>query len=408
MNTKDKRNISDFRIVGINYKKSDAAIRGAFAINNEQYATLLSHAAEAGIDELFVLSTCNRTELYGFADHADQYKDLICQVTDGDRSTLSEICYEKNGWEAVEHLFQVSAGLDSQILGDYEILGQIKTAAKFAKEHGFVGAFLERVINCVLQASKAIKTHTTLSSGTVSVSFAAIQYIKEHVKNIRNKKILLLGTGKIGRNTCKNMVDYLGTTNITLVNRTEEKAQQLAAELNLKALPLESLSEQIQDADIILVATNSPEPTIFSSHLAGNGKKLIIDLSVPCNVEAQAQTLDNVTFVNVDELSKIKDRTLEQRKAEVPKAVQIIDEHIQEFREWCEMRKNVPLLKEVKHKLKELNTRHMQQSDNPHIKIYNTDTEEKIQKVINVLAMKMRQKNTVGCHYIEAINEFIS
>lgn len=405
MHTIEKKNITNFCVAGINYKKSDAAIRGTYAINNEQYAALLHMAGDAGVNELFVLSTCNRTELYGFAD-AQQFMELLCQVTHGSREQLSDIVYIKTGWDAVDHIFQVGAGLDSQILGDYEILGQIKNAAKFAKEHGYVGALLERMVNSVIQASKAIKTNTALSGGTVSVSFAAIQYIKEHIADIHNKKILLLGTGKIGRNTCKNMVDYLGTRNITLVNRTEEKANQLAEELQLNSAPIEALHTEIASADVILVATNATEPTILAPHLTDGSAKLIIDLSVPCNVEKAAQQLSHVTFIDVDELSKIKDQTLEKRKAEVPRALLIINEHIADFREWCDMRKNVPLLKEVKHKLKELNDQQQQQTK--HIKIYTDETEERIQKVINTLAMKVRRKNTVGCHYIEAINEFIS
>src|SRR4030095_14481349 len=116
----------------------------------------------------------------------------------------------------------------------YEIVGQLKNATQFSKQRGFIGPNLERLINSVLQASKLIKSNTRLSGGTVSVSFAAVQYIREHVKDARDKKILLLGTGKIGRNICKNLVDYLDTTNITLINRTPEKAFELAAELRLR------------------------------------------------------------------------------------------------------------------------------------------------------------------------------
>jgi len=394
---KDK-DISDFRVVGINYKKTDAALRGQFAINNDQYARILANAPEKGLKAFFILSTCNRTEIYGLASDTMQLMELICSEAEGDIDTFSKIAYAKSGWDAVEHLFQVSSGLDSQILGDYEILGQIKNSAKFAKENGFICPFMERLLNCVLQSSKAIKTHTNLSGGTVSVSFAAVQYIKEHVTSIKDKKILLLGTGKIGRNTCKNLVDYLETTNITLVNRTEEKAIALASELGLKSAPVTEIDKQIAASDIILVATNSPEPTILVSQLDGNGKKLIIDLSVPCNVEDAAQKLEGITFINVDELSKIKDQTLQARKAEVPKALAIIQEHISEFKEWYDMRKHVPILKEVKYKLQEISTTH----------IIPINSEEKIQKVINTLAIKIRSNNTIGCNYIEAINEYIA
>jgi len=395
------KDINDFRVIGINYKKTDASVRGLFAINNDQYAHLLSVAPKYGLHDLFILSTCNRTEIYAFADSSYNLITFLCEECAGDSATFSEMAYKKNGIEAIEHLYQVGAGLDSQILGDYEILGQIKNAVKFAKERNFIGSFMERLVNSVIQASKAIKTNTALSGGTVSVSFAAIQYIKEHVKDIAGKKILLLGTGKIGRVTCKNLVDYLGTTNITLINRTEEKAANLAQELKLTSAPISDMQAELCTADIILVSTNAAEPMILKHHLQDCGNKLIIDLSVPCNVAVDAQQLPTVTFIDVDHLSKIKDETLQNRKAEVPKAMSIIDEHVAEFKKWCEMRRYVPMLQEVKDKL---HTEHMLK----HTGMPIAEHEEKVQKVISTLATKMRRNNTAGCHYIEAINDFIT
>jgi glutamyl-tRNA reductase len=400
------KNIAKFFIAGINYKKTDAAVRGNFAINQQQYASILEEAVTQNIDELFILSTCNRTEIYGFADNALELIDLLCGQTSGSKETFIELAYIKNGLAAIEHLYEVSAGLDSQILGDYEIVGQIKTAVKFSKEHGCIDAFTERLVNSVLQSSKAIKNQTELSGGTVSVSFAAVQYIKEQVQDIANKNILLLGTGKIGRSTCKNLVDYLETKNITLINRTEAKAADLAIEMGLKYASIDQLDEHITKADIILVATSSTEPTILYTHLEEKKPKLIIDLSIPYNVESKAKDLHHVTLINVDELSKLKDATLTNRLAEVPKAKKIIAEHIHEFIEWCEMRKNVPVLKAVKTKLKEIHS-------NPlFIPLYTKEVQlnpdAKIQRVINGMASKMKIQNQKGCYYIEAINEFIA
>jgi len=402
--------ISTFFIAGINYKKSDATTRGQYAINNDQYAALLSLAYQSGIKELFVLSTCNRTEIYGFAENSISLCELLCSQTQGSLDNFMGMSYVKNGRHAIEHLFDVAAGLDSQILGDYEIIGQIKQAVKFSKQLGFIGAYLERLVNGVLQSSKTIKNTTALSGGTVSVSFAAIQFIKEHFTSLDGKKILLLGTGKIGRNTCKNMVDYLQTNNITLINRTNIKAAELATELGLGYAPVNELAKHITESDIILVATNSAEPIILESHLINSADKLIIDLSIPYNVETGVKNLAGITLVNVDELSKIKDITLQKREAEVPKAKEIIEEHIDDFFQWHLMRKNVPVLKAVKNKLQQIN------SCTLFINTFSTeistsqysDTEEKIQKIINGMAVKMHSKNQRGCYYIEAINEYIA
>jgi glutamyl-tRNA reductase len=403
------RDISKFFIAGINYKKSDAEVRGQFAINPDQYKRLLQKAPGYGVSEMFVLSTCNRTEIYGLAELPSSLVHLLCSETEGDENTFTRLAYIKKGYDAAEHLFRVAAGLDSQILGDYEIVGQIKQAVKFSRENGFIGAFLDRLVGCVLQSSKAIKNETALSGGTVSVSFAAVQFIREKMGDVKGKKILLLGVGKIGRNTCKNLVDYLETRNITLINRTEEKAVALAKELGLAFAPLEELAPQVRESEIILVATNAPHPTIAKEHLEGNGNKLIIDLSIPYNVEAAARELPNVQLVNVDELSKLKDATLQKRKAEVPKAKAIIREHITEFMEWNEMRKHAPVLRAIKTKLQEIQAFPLYRQDSQNLAATSTaNTDKKIQRVINGMASKLRLHNQRGCHYIEAINEFLA
>lgn len=398
------KNISNFFVAGINYKKSDASVRGQFAIGSDQYNNILQKASEQGLDELFILSTCNRTEIYGFAYCSHQLVELLCSETVGDSTTFRQSAYIKNGMDAIEHVFSVGAGLDSQILGDYEIVGQLKTAVRFSKEQGFVGAFTERLINSVLQSSKSIKNSTELSGGTVSVSFAAVQYIRNKVLNPSSKRILLLGVGKIGRNTCKNLVDYLDTRKITLINRSPEKAAELAGELGLEWSTLENLASEIERADIILVATNSAQPVVLKEHLQGTSPKLIIDLSIPYNVEAEAAALEHVQLVNVDELSKLKDETLKKRLAEVPKAKAIISELMTEFDEWVEMRKHVPMLKNLKVKLKELHA---------HPLYIQTITCPKrldihIQRLLNETAGKIKVQNQRGCQYIAALNEFIS
>ncbi len=270
---------------------------------------------------------------------------------------------------------------------------------------------LDRLTSAVFQSSKAIKNQTALSGGTVSVSFAAVQYIKETVHSAANSRILLLGTGKIGRNTCKNLVDYLDAGSITLINRSPGKAEELAGEMGLHHASITELAHYIAQSDIILVATNAAEPLIKAADLEGQGDKLIIDLSIPCNVEPAAQHLPNIRLVSVDELSKINDVTLQKREAEVPRAKTIIAEHIGELMEWHEMRRHVPVLRAVKNKLLEMDscqlyTSYSAQQCFP--AVTKDKSEARIQKVINVMAVKMRSQNQRGCHYIEAINDFMA
>ncbi|WP_341835177.1 glutamyl-tRNA reductase [Chitinophaga pollutisoli] len=408
MQVKQPKDISNFHIVGINYKKTDAAIRGLFAINQDQYQQLLLAAQAAGMHDLFVLSTCNRTEIYGFAPDPADLMRLLCGAANGNLQVFNSLAYVKSGEGAVRHLYQVGTGLDSQILGDYEIIGQIKGAAKFAKANGCVGTFLERLVNSVLQVSKLIKNETGLSSGTVSVAFAAVRLLESKVADIQQKNIVLLGVGKIGRNTCKNMMEYLGVRNITLINRTTAVAEDFAGKHGLRYAPYEQLDDSLRAADVILVATNASQPTILRKHMESTAGKLIVDLSIPFNVAADVRELPHVEVVNVDDLSKIQDETLARRLNEVPKAISIIEEHMEEFLYWYKMRKHAVVLKAVKEKLTEIHAREIKEQKNgAH---YNLEDIEEvssriIQKMINLMAGKVRKETEKGDQYIAMISE---
>jgi glutamyl-tRNA reductase len=400
--------LSHFFVAGINHKKTDTEIRSSFAIGPEKYNNMLKLAPQHDVRDLFVLSTCNRSEIYGIAENPEQIEDLFCSQTQGTKELFHSLAYRKKGLNALQHLFDVGAGLDSQILGDYEIVGQLRQAMKFAKERGFIHTFLERALNQVLQSSKEIKTNTALSDGTVSVAFAAVQYIRENISSLKDKQILLLGTGKIGTSTCKNLVDHLGPGHITLINRTPEKAEGLASVFDLRTASIETLPAEIKNADIILVATNAAEHIIHYSDLQNApGEKLIIDLSIPCNVEKSVANLPSVTLIDVDGLSKLKDETLLRRAVEVPKARLIIQSHLRELMEWHDMRKHVPILRQVKIKLQEIHGSPLFEQPLPE-KPFPINRDQKIQRVLNGMASKMRRENQRGCFYIEAINEFIA
>ena len=402
--------INSFFIAGINYKKTDAALRGRFSIDHPRYQQLVELGPKEGIQDFFIVSTCNRTEIYGFASSAKDLSRLVCSQTEGTGAEFDAISYVFRGHSALEHLFKVASGLDSQILGDYEIIGQIRQAAKFSKEHHCLSAYLERLINEVLQCAKRIRTNTALSGGTVSVSFAAVQFIRNHFDQAGGKHILLLGTGKIGTNTCKNIADYLPGNTVTVMNRTFSKAEETAALYGFDKAPIEAMEDYMQRADAVIVATNSQEAFILPSHFAQSNASLIIDLSVPCNVDPAVGQLAHIKLVNVDELSRVKDETLQKRAAEVPKALAIICEHVQAFLEWHDMRRHVPVLKEVKSKLRQI---HSDVSGTQEIMIPITSLCEKakearIQKVINGMAVKMRYHHQPGCQYIEALNDFMA
>jgi len=401
--------IEQFHIVGINYKKTDTSIRGQFALTTQGYANLLMKAQRMGINSLFVLSTCNRTEIYGIVPSIELLIELLCSETQGDINTFKRLAYHKSGREAIEHYFHVASGLDSQILGDYEIVGQIKQAVKFAKAHNCINAFLERLSNTAFQTSKAIKNQTTRSGGTVSVAFAAIQFLRLHLSDISQKKFVLIGTGKIGHNTCKNLIDYLGAKDITLINRSQQKAEAIARELGLKTCPFEELQSAANVADIVIVATNAPQPVLFKEDLNNTGKKVLIDLSVPRNIDPLVKNRAQTILVNVDDLSKLADATLKTRQGEVPKALAIIDEYLAEFTEWYQMRKNVPIIRAAKQSLMDIHHCSWFQSLQSGHCINAQQQEDAIKNAIKNLAIKMRsQEQTPGCAYIETLHDYLN
>ena len=177
-----------FYALGLSYKKADATIRGKFSLDSKAQAALLIQAKAEGIESLIITSTCNRTEIYGFAHHPYELIKLLCDNSNGSVEEFREVAFIYKNQEAVNHMFRVGTGLDSQILGDFEIISQIKMAFNQSKAQGLVNTFIDRLVNSVIQASKKIKTDTEISSGATSVSFASVQYIIRNVENIRDRK----------------------------------------------------------------------------------------------------------------------------------------------------------------------------------------------------------------------------
>lgn len=342
---------NSFYAIGLSYKKADAEVRGHFSLGNDQKSALLNQAKQEGIESLVVTSTCNRTEIFGFAQHPFQLIKLLCDNTIGTVEEFQKVAYVYKNKDAISHMFRVGSGLDSQILGDFEIIGQLKHAAIASKKLGLMNTFIERLVNSVIQASKRIKTETEISSGATSVSFASVQYILQEVEDVTNKNILLFGTGKIGRNTCENLVKHTKNPHITLINRTKDKAEAIAGKFNLIVKDYANLQEEINTSDILIVATGAQLPTVDRHIIQSTKPLLILDLSIPKNVHNNVTDLDNVTLVHLDYLSQITDETLEKRKQHIPLAESIIEDVKSEFNMWLETRKFAPTIKALKHKL---------------------------------------------------------
>ncbi len=398
-----------FYAVGLSYKKADAEIRGKFSLDDKSKVNLLLQAKEEGIENLIVTSTCNRTEIYGFAQHPFQLIKLLCENSQGTVEDFQKVAFVYKNHEAISHMFRVGTGLDSQILGDFEIISQLKNAFIQSKEFGLANSFLERLVNSVIQASKKIKTDTDISSGATSVSFSAVRYIFNNVADISNKNILLFGTGKIGRNTCENLVKHSKHEHITLINRTKDKAERIANKLNVIVKDYADLQLEIQKADVLVVATGALNPTVDKTILNLKKPLLILDLSIPKNVNENVSELDHVQLIHMDQLAQMADETLENRKKHIPAAEAIIEEIKDEFVAWTKQRKFAPTIHALKAKL---NTIKEGELNFQRKKLANFDEEQAelisariIQKITNHFANHLKDDQTMVDESIEWIEK---
>lgn len=405
----DKTKPATFYAVGLSYKKADAEMRGKFSLSDEAKDNLLTQAKNEGIESLIVISTCNRTEIFGFAQHPFELIKLLCDNSNGTVDDFRNVAYVYKTKEAIEHLFRVGTGLDSQILGDFEIISQIKKAFYLAKEKELTTNYFERLVNAVIQASKRIKNETELSSGATSVSFASVQYIMDNVEDISTKNILLFGTGKIGRNTCENLVKHTKNDHITLINRTKERALEVAGKFNLIVKDYADLQAEMRKADVLIVATGAQKPTVDKALLNLNKPLVILDLSIPKNVSDNVTEIEGVELIHLDYLSQMTDKTIERRREFIPQAEEIIEEIMSEFIAWTKMRKFAPTIHALKSKLEQIKDGEL---DYHKKKFDNFDSEQAeiismriIQKITTQFANHLRHEDTVVDQSIEWIEK---
>ncbi len=394
-------------VAGINFHKADTTVRGLFSITKDDFARIAIRAKAANLRSVFVVSTCNRTEIYGFAENVMMLVDLLVAETKGKREDFLQYAYLKSGEQALGHLFDVSCGLDSQILGDYEILGQLKQAIDTAASADMLGPIMNRTVNYAFQASKKIKTDTLLSSGTVSVSYAAIELLKDH-PGIFTKKILLIGAGKFGGNVCRNLKEYLPGVSVTICNRTDEHAKTLASKAGINFVPYNQLAVAIHAADILVVCTNAQEPTVLPGYFVKDKEMLVLDLSVPVNVHAQVKQIKGIRVIDVDEIStSILDKTFAKRKTELPKAQEIVLHYKTEFNNWLQEYRYSLHIKSWKDKLQELSEWHPQPYCEMAGEKQPATDERKVQKAVTRLAVNLRTNQEKGCQFINAINDYL-
>lgn len=411
MNLHVNHKIDRFCIAGISYRKAEFSVRGRFSLNEAAKVAILSEAAELGLKSALVISTCNRTEIYGYASNPQIFGALLVKHSvGGTKKELQAYGYFHQGLDALKHAFRVGAGLDSQIVGDFEISGQMKQALAFSQKRKMIGPILDRTFNFIAQASKKIKNQTDLSSGTVSVSFAAIEWLQEKLKN-ENAKILVVGAGKFGVNVVKNLLHYIPAVQLTICNRTPDKAIDMANSFTLGILPIESLQAEAKNYDVIITCTNAQLPLIYADYLISNKKYLLIDLSVPANIDERVIKLPFVELVNVDDISVLLRKTICRRMADVPKAETIIDDHIELFCNWLNTYRHTPLVNELKLKLIQYSEACNNTSTNTSIHNIGEnsgDYGENIRAIVTNLMVNLKTRREKGCQIIAAYHDFFN
>lgn len=345
---------NDFIIIGINHWDAPVELREQFSLDHDRKLALLEGARREGISSLFVISTCNRTEIV--AQHVTPH-ELIRLLTTYSNGSLDEFHkhgFEHEGHRAIEHLFKVATGLDSQILGDLQIIKQVKEGYELSTLEDMVDGSMHRLMQHVFRAHKRSRNETSLGNGAATVAYAAVKFAARTFENLLNKNILLVGTGKIGKVTCKNLVN-LGASKLTLVNRTRDRAEFVAGRFNLHVADMDQLSEQIADADLVIVATGATDPVITMEHMQASVRnpkfKVMLDLSVPRNIDPEVGKLEFVDIANMDMLSDATDEAYQKREKEVPLVKNIIEEELNQFGLWLSEQKVVPTIKALIQKL---------------------------------------------------------
>ena len=345
--------LNDFCVVGVNHWEATIEVRERFSLSDTQTKELIAGANREGIESLFILSTCNRTEIYAQNATVQELIRLLVTYSDASLDEFHTYGFEKCGQKAVEHLFNVTVGLDSQILGDLQIVNQVKEGYELAAQLDTVSGELHRLMQHVFRAHKRSRSETSLGEGAATTAYAAVQFAKKTFENLKDKNILLVGTGKIGKVTCKNLVS-LGARKVTLINRSRDRAEFVAERFNLDVASMNDLAEQVAEADLVIVATGAQEPVLTMEHMKPSMEnprfKVLLDLSVPRNIDPDVGALKFVDLANMDFLSDVTDEAYRRREENVPLVKKIIDDELTEYKNWLSKQKVVPTIKALTQK----------------------------------------------------------
>ena len=349
--------IANFTMVGINHWDAPVEIREKFSLSEDQQLALIKGASREGFESIFAVSTCNRTEVVALGATPNELVRLLTTYSNGTLDEFHKHGFELEGERAIRHLFKVATGLDSQILGDLQIIKQVKEGYELASTHEMLSGEMHRLMQNVFRAHKRSRNETSLGKGAATVAYAAVKFATRTFDNLQDKNILLVGTGKIGKVTCKNLVN-LGAKKLTLVNRTRDRAEFIADKFDLQVDDMENLPERIAESDLIIVATGASSPVITMEHMepsiASPSFKIMLDLSVPRNIDPAISKLDFVDLANMDMLSDVTDEAYKKREEEIPLVKHIVEDEIASYKLWLNEQRVVPTIKALTQKFESI------------------------------------------------------
>jgi len=353
-------------VVGVSHRTAPLPVREALAFPKERLAeALLRLRAETGAGEAMILSTCNRVELYARQDGPEAVaaiEGFLSRYHGRDAREMEAVVYRLADAEAIRHAFRVAASLESMVIGEPQILGQVKQAYQAAEEAGTLGSTLNALRNRSLAAAKRVRTETGIGRNAVSVSYVAVELARKIFGEIKDKNVLLVGAGKMTELAAKHLVRSGGRATV-LGGRTFEKAAELAAALGGKAAPFESLRDELARTDIVISGTGAPgivihEADVESARAARRGRHarplFLIDIAVPRDVDPAVGKLSGVFLYDLDDLKAVAEANLRERLKEAAAAETLVDREVREFLDWQKAREAVPLLSELRRRAEEI------------------------------------------------------
>lgn len=342
--------------IGLNHTTAPVEVRERAAVAAEHLDdALLDISKRTGIEEATILSTCNRTEVYCQVPESNinVISDWLCDFHELRKDDVAPFLYSFPDKAAVKHAFRVAAGLDSMVIGEPQILGQMKTAFAKAHKNGNTGKVLNRLFQHTFSVAKEIRTSTSIGSHAVSVAYAAVSLSKQIFSDISEQTVLLIGAGETIELTCRHLVAQ-GVNKIIVANRTVERAESFAKEFGAQIISLHELPTRLPDADMVFSSTASTLPILgkgaFESALKIRKNKpvLIVDLAIPRDVEPEVGDLTNVFLYTVDDLQQVVNDNLESRKSAAIEAEKIVDEHTMQFMQWFENLRSIPTIRQLR------------------------------------------------------------